>query len=71
MALDPPTMVIDGFSLLEVGMRIGKVGRQISLQGGFVAFDNKKRVCLLDAQKVPKLTVGMEGIKGTDASLDG
>ncbi len=40
--LDAPTMSIKGLSLLNLGMRISKIGSQIGLQRGLVAFDNKK-----------------------------
>ncbi len=55
----------------EVSVRIGKVSSQIGLECGFVAFDQKKRIGVLRTQKAPKLTVGMQRIKGTDASTNG
>jgi hypothetical protein len=60
-------MAIGGFGLLELGLRIRKVGRQIGLEGGFVAFDYKERIGVLCTQEVPELTVGVEGIKGADS----
>lgn len=45
--LDAPTMSIKGLSLLNLGMRISKIGSQIGLQRGLVAFDDKKRIGVL------------------------
>ncbi len=42
--LDAPTMPIKGLSMLKLGMRISKIGSQIGLQRGFVAFDDKKGI---------------------------
>ena len=42
--LDAPTMSIKGLGLLTLGMRISKIGSQIGLQCGLVAFDDTKRI---------------------------
>lgn len=41
-SLDPPTVPIHRLSLLEVSVRIGKVGRQISLKGGSLPLMTKR-----------------------------
>ncbi len=41
------TMAIQGFGLLELGMRISEIGSQIGLQRRFVAFDHEERIRLL------------------------
>jgi hypothetical protein len=45
--LDAPTMPIKSLSILKLGMRISKIGSQIGLQRGLVAFDDKKRIGVL------------------------
>lgn len=47
-----PALAIYRLRLLELSMRIGKVGSQIDLEGGFVAFDHKERICLLRTQEL-------------------
>lgn len=45
--LHTTTMVIQGFGLLDLSMRISEIGSQIGLQCRFVAFDHKERIRLL------------------------
>jgi hypothetical protein len=47
-----PALSIDRLGLLELSKRIGKVGSQIDLECGFVAFDHKERIHLLRTQEV-------------------
>ncbi len=69
--LDAPTMPIKRLGLLELGLRISERGGQIGLECWLIAFDDKKRIRLLRTQEVPELTMGVQGIKGADASADG
>jgi hypothetical protein len=41
--LDAPTMPIKRLGLLKLSMRISKIGRQIALERGLIAFDDKER----------------------------
>jgi len=69
--LKTPTLPIKGLSLLELSKGISKVGHQIVLKGGLIAFDNKERIGLVGAQEIPKLAMGVQGIKCADASANG
>ena len=69
--LDAPTMSIERLVLLKVGMRISKIGSQIALECGLIAFDDKERIGVLGTEEVPELTVGMQRIKSADTSANG
>jgi hypothetical protein len=69
--LNTPTVPIHGVSLLELSVRIGKVGRQIGLKGRLVALDDKERIGVMQAKQIAQLTMGMQGIKGADPPSDG
>ena len=68
---DSPALSISRLRLQELSVRIGKVSSQIGLECGLVAFDHTKRIGVLRTQESPKLTVGMQSIKGTDPSANG
>lgn len=70
-ALDAPTLPIQGLSLLELSVWIGKIGSQIGLQCRLVAFDDKERIPLMRTQEVPELAVGVQSIKSADPPSDG
>src|SRR5260221_3606790 len=63
---DAPALSIYRLGLLELSIRISKVGSQIGLEGGLVAFDDQVRIGLLGTQKAAKPTVGVQSIKRAD-----
>src|SRR5712692_10172799 len=68
---DSPAPSIDGLGLLELSQWISKVGRQVDLEGGFVALDHKERIRLLRTQEVPEFAVSVQRIKRTDPPGNG
>ena len=62
---------IDGLGLQIVCLRVSKIGLQVGVEGGLIAFDGQEGLGLQCMDEAQKLGVRVQGICGTHALLDG
>ena len=68
---DASPSAVNGLGLQIAGLRIGKVGHQVRVERGLIAFDGQDRLSSQGMHEAHEFGVGMERVGGTDPLPDG